>query len=216
MESSEIQRVLVCFALAGEARPFRAKLRLYRRPSVITTGMGQRNARQAIRDALIADKPAWVLSCGLAGGLNPALEWGAIVYDADDGFPLTPALQKVGAKPVRFHCSAQVVATAQAKGELWRLHQADAVDMESAVIRQECQSRQIPSATVRVISDVAEEDLPLDFNQYVDAQSRPRYAKILGAVLKRPALIGGLLRFQRRAQAAAGLLADALVRVLAL
>jgi adenosylhomocysteine nucleosidase len=214
MESLEIQPVLVCFALDGEARPLRKKFPPVGQLKILITGMGQRNSRQAIQSALIEDRPAFVLTCGLAGGLNPALEWGAIIYDADDGFPLTPALQLAGAKPARFHCAPQVAVTVQAKSELWHLHHADAVDMESAVIRQECRSRQIPSATVRVISDTANEDLPLDFNRFINADSRFNYAKILGAAMRRPTLIADLLRFQRRTQVAARLLAGTLVRVL--
>lgn len=214
MESLEIQSVLVCFALAGEARPLRKKLSPGGRFKVLTTGMGQLNARRAIQSALTVARPVWVLTCGLAGGLNPDLEWGAVIYDADDGFPLTSALKNAGAKPARFYCARQVVATARAKLDLWRLDHGDAVDMESAVIRQECRSRQIPSATVRVISDTANENLPLDFNQYIDANSRLNYLKIMGTVLRRPSLISALLQFQRRTQEAAGLLAETLARVL--
>lgn len=181
---------------------------------MITTGMGQGNARQAIKAILAEGHPSWVLTCGLAGGLNPALDRGAVVYEADEAFLLTSALRRAGAKPVRFYCATRVIATAQAKLDLGRVNNADVVDMESAVIRQECRSRQIPSATVRVISDPASEDLPLDFNRYVEADNRLNYAKILVAVLRRPSLIPALLQFQRQTQVAARLLADALARVL--
>jgi hypothetical protein len=206
--------VLVCFALEAEARPFREKLRREHPIRILVTGMGPPNARQSIQRSLADFVPSAVLTCGLAGGLDPALARTTVLMEADEGFPFIPQLQAAGAKPGRFYCSPRVIITAAEKSQTRKAQQADAVDMESAVIRQECQSRQIPSATVRVISDTAAEDLPLDFNQYLDGDYRMNYPKIMAKALASPTRIHQLLLFQRQAKASAKVLADTLWRAL--
>ena len=91
---------------------------------------------------------------------------------------------------------------------------ADAVEMESEVIQGICHERGIPCATVRVISDAAHEDLPLDFNQLAKPDLRLDYGKLLWAVAKAPGKIPALLRLQRNSTQAAQRLAEALVRLL--
>ena len=51
---SEIRKVLVCFALKEEARPFQQLVRERSNIRVILVGMGKRNAERAIRAALAA------------------------------------------------------------------------------------------------------------------------------------------------------------------
>lgn len=207
--------LLVCFALPGEARPFLKQLRQPGCPRVIVTGMGQARARQGIQAALQLGHPSGVLTCGLAGGLDPSLAFGTVVYDADAGFSLVPAMEKAGMIRTQFLCAAQVIVTAREKIQLWKSQGAGAVDMESSVIRQVCRDRQIPSATVRVISDTAQEDLPLDFNHYLDAACRFNYLRLVGDVICSPRRMGLLVRFQRQTKLAAQILARVLYQCLA-
>ena len=92
---------------------------------------------------------------------------------------------------------------------------ADAVEMESRVIRALCRERGIPGATVRVISDAANEDLPLDFARLMDAGQNLRYGKLALALAKSPRKIGALFKLQSQTRAAAEKLAQVLVNVLA-
>lgn len=206
--------VLVCFAVKEEANPF---LRLAgARPdlTVLVTGMGRINAGKHARAALFSAKQKVVLSCGFAGGLNPELTTGTIVFSTDEEGPLSKSLLAAGAHPVRFHCVQSVVATAAEKHALRQSTGADAIEMESEVIRAVCRERGIPCATVRVISDAADEDLPLDFQRLMTPAQEIDLGKLAWALATSPGKIGGLWQLQRRTKAAAERLAAALLRVI--
>jgi hypothetical protein len=221
---------LFLFAVPEEARPFIAKLRGaglavasrsadgagHTRPAwsfdggeARVTGMGRENAARGSVPAL-ALRPEMVLTCGFAGGLDPALPGGTVVFDADPGFPLVDRLTAVGAVPVRFHCADHVAVTVADKAALRASTGADAVEMESSVIRAMCRERGIPSATVRVVSDAADEDLPLDFNALMTPGMDLHFGKLAWRLVRSPGKIPELVRFQKRVAHAADRLAEAL------
>jgi adenosylhomocysteine nucleosidase len=202
--------LLVCFAVTEEAAPLRRRLGARADIAVLVTGIGRSNAVQALRAAWPAPPPQLVLTCGFAGGLHPELAAGTVVFSAGESAGLEQALTALGARPVRFHCAAHVAGTAAEKAALRKSTGADAVEMESEVIRVFCRERQTACATVRVISDAAGEDLPLDFNRLMTSEQRLHFGKLLWAVLSAPGKIGGLLRLRRRTKDAARALAAAL------
>jgi adenosylhomocysteine nucleosidase len=207
------QETLVCFAVKEEAAPFRKSVEKWPRVGILVTGMGQRNAERAIREALAVVKPELVLTCGFAGGLNPELRPNQIVFSAPDG-TIEARLLSAGGAPARFHCSPGVAATAKAKQLLRKTTGADAVEMESGIIQQICARENVPCAIVRVILDAAGQDLPLDFNQVMTRKQDISFFKLALALVKAPQKIPALIRFQRQAQSAAETLADFLGRVL--
>ena len=201
---------LICFAVKEEAEPF-----VQRRPAgvkVLLTGMGRQNAEATLRAELARREPRWVMTCGFAVGLNPNFSRGTVIYEADPGFPLTTELIYAGAEAARFLCSPQVVNTLTEKQILRQTTRADAVEMESGAIRAICNEHGIASATVRVISDAAHENMPLDFNRMMTAHMRINYLKLIGALLRAPAKIGPLIQFQRQTRAAARQLAEVLLK----
>jgi adenosylhomocysteine nucleosidase len=206
----EARKVLVCFALKEEARPFQQLAADRLNVRVIIVGMGKRNAERAIRAALSKERPNWVLTCGLAGGLRPDLVLGTVVFDVDPETGLEPALLAAGARRARFHCAERVAVTAAEKRALRESTGADAVEMESQPIRAACREQKIPSATVRVILDTAQEDLPLDFNQFLTPEQKMNYRKLALALLKSPGKVSALRRMQRHTRAAAERLAEVL------
>jgi adenosylhomocysteine nucleosidase len=203
---------LVCFAVKTEAAAF-GKL-ASARPSVrmLVTGMGWDNAARTVRAALARERPQLVLSCGFAGGLNPELAPGTVLYAADAETGLGPVLLAAGARPARFHCVRQAACSVADKRAAWAATGADAVDMESQVIRDLCREQNIPSATVRVILDGALEDLPLDFNLLMTPDQRLDPVKLTLALIKSPAKLSALLRLQRQSSSAAQRLAHVLAR----
>ncbi len=198
-----------------EARAFERLAAERSNVRVFLVGMGRRNAERALRVALAKERPVLVLTCGFAGGLRPDLEMGTVLFVADRETGLEQPLLAAGAKPARFHCVDRVATTAAEKRAMREATGADAVEMESASICAVCQELAIPAATVRVILDVAQEDLPLDFSQLMTSGQKMNYGKLAMALLRSPGKVRALLRLQKRAQAAAGKLAEVLVRVTA-
>jgi adenosylhomocysteine nucleosidase len=216
-----ITLTLVCFAVGTEAAPFRR-----RQPSgtqVVVTGMGAANALRGIAAAVDRHRPGRVVTCGFAGGLVPGVPRGTVLFDLDDdgasdAGPMrgwAGRLRAVGARSGRIHCAARVAVTLEDKRRLHAQTGADAVEMESGVIRAFCRERGIPSATVRVVSDAADEPLPVDFNGLLTADHRLHPGRLLATIVRSPRVIGGLLRLGRHTREAAVRLADVLVAVLA-
>src|SRR5207302_4432141 len=229
--------LLLTFAAKEESRPFEKLIGARSNLRVLLTGSGQRKAERAMRGALAEQLPKLVLTSGFAGGLNPELATGTVVFSTDEEVPsrrgneadsplnvqdpppylggyepcLSAALLAADARPAKFYCSEKVVATAEEKRALWVSTGADAVEMESGVIRAICREHNIPSATVRVISDAANEDLPFDFNRLMDANQNLSYGKLALASLKSPGKISALLKLQKHTRLAAEKLAEVLV-----
>jgi nucleoside phosphorylase len=226
--------ILVLFAVPQEARPFLRELRKrgdrpqrlklerripgvaawsFERGQIWISGMGKRNAARTLDRALAAAAPDLVFTCGFAGGLNPGLPTSTVVFEADEPFPYTTRLSAAGAVASRFCCVDRVAVTPTDKAELRRQTGADAVEMESGVIRNACSERGIPAATVRVISDSADESLPLDFGALMTPDDRIDFGKLAFALARSPSKIPKLLRFQRRVSNTANTLSRVLVSV---
>jgi nucleoside phosphorylase len=190
--------ILVTFAVKEEARAFRRATR--GQPAIQTrlTGMGAANATRTIRSLLLQTRPAWVITSGFAGALNPDLGLGDVVFECDECPELIPLLLREGARAGRFHCASSIAVSRREKEQLFLQTGADAVEMESQVIRQICLEHAVPSATIRVISDTASEDLPLDFNQCLRPDASLSVPRLLLGLLKAPHRIPRLLRFRER------------------
>ena len=205
----ELDRILFCFAVEQEAKFFS-----HPGMEVLITGIGRENAERHLHTALRKGAYQLVVSCGFAGGLNPYLTTGTVVFSTDEDAGLSPVLLDAGACPVRFYSSHRVAVTVAEKRKLWEATGADAVEMESAIIRAICRAHGIPSATIRVISDAANENLPLDFNALMTADEKLNYGKLILTLLSSPRKIPALLRLQRQTHLAAKRLAEVLNRVI--
>ena len=207
--------MLICFAVKEEAAGFR-QTPAAARVDILLTGMGKANAEKSFRAALAANRPSLVITSGFAGGLNPQLTTGAVVFDLEIGnrkSEIGNRLLAAGAREGEFHFADRVAVTAQEKWTLWQRTGADAVEMESKIIRDICREQNVPSATVRVILDQAGEDLPLDFNALMTPDMKLDAGKLALTILKSPQKIGALMRLQKQSKAAAGKLAQVLAAI---
>ena len=230
-------RLLICFALKEEAAPFRkmaaGTVAAAPAASILITGIGSRNAEKSAREFLAANSPELVLTCGFAGGLNPDLKPGDVVFETANA-PLAPSLSPpggervsvrtgeglfsrlsaAGAKPAKFFCADRIATTVAEKKKLRAETGADAVELESGAIHAICRERGIPCATVRVISDTASEDLPLDFNALAKPDKSLDYGKLAWTMAKSPGKIGALLKLRKQTRFAAEQLADVLGKII--
>src|ERR1017187_1484120 len=91
---------LICFALKEEAAPFRKIAAGKSGVAILLTGIGRQNAKKSVREFLAGGAsiptsrsqdqarlartvapPDLVLTCGFAGGLNPDLKIGDVVFE---------------------------------------------------------------------------------------------------------------------------------------
>ena len=212
---------LICFALKEEAAPFRKIAAGKPGVAILLTGIGRRNAEKSLREFLAARSPRLVLTCGFAGGLSPELKLGDVIFEISQPSTFNLQLSTRGARPAKIFCADRIAMTVAKKKILRAQTGADAVEMESAAIHAVCRERGIACATVRVISDTASEDLPLDFNAFVKPDmltvARPDknldFGKLFLAIAKSPGKIPALIKLQKQTKFAAEQLADVLAKI---
>jgi nucleoside phosphorylase len=208
-----MKNTLFCFAVPGEARPFLKESGARCPTPVLITGMGRSNARKALRRHLTADKPDRVISCGFAGALDPTLKVGDIVFDAAQSPGLDRVIVEAGGRPARFCCVDTVVCKASEKRLLRDSTGADAVDMESDALSEVCREANLEFAIVRVVSDCADEDLPVDFNRFITAGDTIDFPRLVLWTAIRPAVMMKLLSWRRQLRVAANRLARVLIAI---
>ena len=162
---------------------------------LLANGPGSRLVTEALREKQDVDG---IVSTGFCGALDPALRIGDII---------------VSGQPVRSHrrfvqgeilSVDRVAVTAVEKRDLRERTGALAVEMESAAAAAKAREWGIPFRCVKVVSDEAAEDLPLDFNLYRDPAGRFSRGRIAVAAMLRPfTVMPGLLRLDRNCREAA-------------
>jgi adenosylhomocysteine nucleosidase len=112
-----------------------------------------------------------------------------------------------GARVVdRFYSSPSTIWTAGDKAALKDF--ANAVEMESFEVLTEALAWMAEGIAVRAISDTADEDLPLNFDQVVTDEGELSVARLAGQIARKPSAIPGLIRLGKRSGEAASRLAD--------
>jgi adenosylhomocysteine nucleosidase len=189
--------------------------------SVLLTGIGPQNAEMAMSTVPIEAYDACI-STGLAGSLDARFRPGDIVV-ARISETLDGALQVKGDAALAgiainsgahavdvFLTSGKIVATAEEKQEL--SGKGSVVEMETAHVLLAAGKHRVPAVAVRVISDAADEDLPVDFERILDSHGHLRLGGLFKEVGLHPYRLGPLLRFGRQSRKAAASLSSFLDR----
>lgn len=168
--------------------------------TLLASGPGSPLVKVALRDRKPADG---IVSVGFCGALHPSLKIGDIVV-AGEGVESPRSFVRG-----EIVCADRVVATASEKRALHQRTGAIAVEMESAAVAAKAREWGVPFRCIKAVSDLAEEDMPLDFNQYRESAGNFSRARIALAALRRPfSAIPGLLRLERNCRQAAQALGE--------
>ncbi len=220
MELTIFSDITVLFALPDEARAFQAT-KISKQVRVAISGMGAANTIEAM-ELLFRDdaRGEILLVCGFAGGLQEDLPVGTVVMV--ESVTSSEAPKKVFKADARLLSAATSVAVSDlkiVKGKLASVQKvlttgdekracakqtgAIAVDMETFAAMKTAKEMGVRCLAVRVITDVVDDTLPLDFNAFTNAQGEPDRGKIIAHLLLHPRKILPLIRLGARAGFAA-------------
>jgi len=222
----EVKAVQAAFGMDGASRRIdRVPVQVYaaggREYWLVQTGVGPEKARQAAARVFAHQPFSLAISTGFACALVTT-EIGALLVARDvvavgeQGSEASPAIDMSGSErdamlglaegtgqPLhvgRFVSTNRIVTNAAEKLRFACTTAAVGLDMESAALASEAQRARVPFVIVRTVSDLLDEDLPLDFNLFL----RPTgWLKGVAALIGNPSGLEGLLRLRRQSRAAA-------------
>lgn len=196
---------------------------------LIRTGVGPDAAGRTAAAVFDAQRPALAVSAGFACALGQAeignlllgetvasvrrdtgwtVQADVVPCDEDVRSEVAAAARGAGikAKIGMFVSASVVVCRARDKQELSRATKAVGLDMESAALGTSAARRGVPFAVVRTVSDLVEEDLPLDFNAFL----RPGgWARGAWSLIENPSSLVGMNRLRKQS----GVAGERLARV---
>jgi adenosylhomocysteine nucleosidase len=181
---------------------------------VVQTGVGAEKAASACRDVLREHPLDLAVSAGLACALVPAH-----VGDLLVGTDVRMEIDDHEAAHARRSCAGEIVTAAVRAAEraglpvqagsfvtasriLWHSAEKRAMadmtgaiglDMESAALAEAAAERQVPFAIVRSVSDLVDENLPVDLNLF---RTPADWLKGLAACVAAPSCLGGFIRLR--------------------
>jgi len=182
---------------------------------LVANGPGPRLAGEAAQVALRHCHPLALLSTGFCGGLDPLLETGAVFVASEvrapeqgRSFPVRH-LDRIKAPHISGVLLSQdrVASTASEKSTL-HAQGAHAVEMEAAAVAREAERSETGFYCVRVVSDGALDEFPLDFNRLRDHTGRFSRGRIAAAILAKPWVLTRLIHFDAGCRRAAIVLGD--------
>jgi adenosylhomocysteine nucleosidase len=185
---------------------------------LIQTGIGPRKAAAISRGLLQVESLSCIVSSGFACALNASgigdVLVGTEVVEHPAGgharpLPCSSSLAmhamkaadavKLAAAAGRFVSTARVVCRGEEKRGIARVTQGLGLDMESAALAAAAQEAGISFTIIRTVSDVRDEDLPLDFNLFL----RPTgWISGVAACLRDPSSVIGLSRLRKQSHMA--------------
>ena len=159
-----------------------------------------------------------LLICGFAGGLTAGLMPGTIIigegvtssvgetFKADSRLlAVAESVRVPGLYAMRgpIYTHNKVLGRSVEKQELAKRCDAIAVDMETFGAARAAERQHVPWLAVRVITDGAEDDMPLDFNALAGEDGNVDRKRVIGATLAQPWKIPALIRLGARSSQAA-------------
>jgi len=173
------------------------------------SGIGRVAAEAAAR-ALLESGVSALMTFGMAGGLDPALQAGSVVLPRElisaDGtrFAVSRSWRErvaAAVRPVRavtegnLLTSIRAIDTPADKSAAFRATGAAAVDMESAAVAEIAATHNLPFIAVRVIVDTAADTLP---RAVINRAGSVQIGRLLAGLVLAPGEIAALVRLALR------------------
>ena len=186
---------------------------------LVANGPGPKLAGQAVEIARGRQELNGLVSTGFCGALDPALKPLDIFIPTEilppldqlnrdrKGASINPVTTKRPYQTGKLLSLDRIASTSAEKTEL-RKTTASAIEMEAAAVLQKAREYNLPFYCIRVVTDTATENFPLDFNQLRDRSGRFSRTKILAAAFRQPSVFPGLLKLNKRSKQAAQALGD--------
>jgi adenosylhomocysteine nucleosidase len=214
MEFPGILQHATCANSAGLAVDWSRAARIGTHDVVLAAnGAGAQRAASAV-DAALASFPAdAIVSTGFCGALAPELEIAEVVVGTaiSAGSRTFPALQPVSSRQHHTGVVCSLDHVAQTAAEKRRLHRggASVVEMEAGGVAERAQARGLPFYCIRVVTDLAGEDMANDFNRALRPDGHFGTIKILRGALRNPLVrLPELIRLRNRCALSARVLGD--------
>ena len=238
-ESSDLVRRLESkrIGFTGDVKILHGQLQ-HREVAIVHTGVGRKSCERHINAFLKSVRPEVLISSGFAGSLIDGLNVGDLIVAKNYSDPalvtelmegeapatpensgsseLDPPSKQLRVRAVNLATVELMVDSIEERARLAHEHGADAVDMETEVIAQECAKHGIPMLSLRVISDSPTAPFPAPPHVLFDvARQRPIFSKLIRYVVTHPSAIAMLLRFSRFISQIRALLAGSIVYAVA-
>jgi adenosylhomocysteine nucleosidase len=175
----------------------------------VAVGGGTATGADVATRRLIEGGARALVSFGLAGGLDPALQPGTVivpstVIDGEFRHPTDPCLSRRlgGTTPHTILAVATAVTSAIEKHRLREGTGAAAVDLESGAVARAAVAHGIPFAALRVTCDPAKRSLPPAALAALDSHGAIGMRRVLTSILMHPAQVPALLILATDAAAA--------------
>ena len=189
---------------------------------LVRTGVGQNFALKALEKVLNQVNPSLILSIGYAGGLDPKLKVGDVVF-SDHVLRVDRALNDVGSYRIeikkadffeKLTCpekivvhkgklitADQVIGDPAVKKKLGSRYNALAVDMETAALVAHAVEKNITIFPIRAISDTAEQSL-VDVSSFISGDGEVSKLQTGWYAVTHPYTIKNFISLHRQSQLA--------------
>lgn len=196
---------------------------------LLRSGMGERNAREAVTTILKHLHPTAIYTIGFGGAIRSGLAIGDLVLGKGLFFfngmalvPVSPLASVAVSDDFLQHnlVAGSILTTRQIVSKTAADHHLPVdlphpvLDMETATIATLASQAGVPILALRAISDPADEELTFSLEEFCDREFNLQLWRVLLTVAKKPWIIPQLLRLSRNCRRAGIALADGVCELL--
>jgi hypothetical protein len=181
--------------------------------AAVVVGGGVSDRLERDLEACVGQRLGVILSCGVAGALDPSLRPGDVVIDGDEALVARLHAVLPDASLGKVVGGDTIVARAVDKRAMAERSGGIAVDMETHVASRVAARTGSPFGVVRAITDTAEDDLPPGALVGMRPDGGMALCAVLASLARHPGQLPALIRTGRQADRAFAALAEAMAAI---